>query len=103
MRNSRRNSAGNSAIRWIESPASGLKDMDVEQQSHWVPACAGMTSTGDRRALATTRRALLPRHVQIRDRPFEHFRRHADGFGEGRVRVDGEADVGGLRAHLDRE
>jgi hypothetical protein len=32
-----------------------------------------------------------------------HFRRHADGFPECGVRVDGLADVDGVGAHFDRQ
>ena len=34
---------------------------------------------------------------------FVHFGGHAEGFGEGGVGVDGEADVGGVGPHLDGE
>lgn len=33
--------------------------------------------------------------------PFEDFGRHANGFAERRVRMDGLADIGRLAAHLD--
>ncbi len=46
---------------------------------------------------------LLLRHVEVGDRALECFGGHADRFGEGRVRVDGQADILGVRAHLDGE
>ena len=33
----------------------------------------------------------------------EHFRRLHHGFGQRRMRVDGQLEVGGVRAHLDAE
>ena len=39
--------------------------------------------------------------VEVGDGAFEGFGGHADGLGQGGVGVDGEADVGGVGAHLD--
>src|SRR3954471_24869941 len=46
---------------------------------------------------------LLFWHVEVRDGALESFRRHADGLRQGRVGVDGQADVLGVGAELDGE
>jgi hypothetical protein len=45
--------------------------------------------------------SLSPGQVQVGDRALERFRGHGDGLGQRGVRVDGQADVGGVGAHLD--
>src|SRR6056297_3346962 len=47
------------------------------------------------------RRSFLLRCVQICNRALEHFGGHHHRFAQGRVRVDGQADVLGGRTHLD--
>ena len=42
-------------------------------------------------------------HVEVGDGALEGLGRHADRLGQGRVRVDGQTDVFGVRAHLDRQ
>ena len=46
---------------------------------------------------------LLLGHVQIGNRSLESLGGHADGLGERRVGMDGQADVLSIRAHLDSE
>src|SRR5690606_31797331 len=48
-------------------------------------------------------RTLFRGDVEVGDGAFEDLGAQADRLGEGRVRVDGVADVGRLRAHLDRQ
>jgi hypothetical protein len=45
--------------------------------------------------------ARLLRDVEVGDRPFEDLGRQPDGFRQRRVRMDREADVVRVRAHLD--
>src|SRR5215510_5958691 len=40
---------------------------------------------------------------QVSADTLEHFRRHADRFRQGRVWMDGLADIDGITPHLDRE
>ena len=54
-------------------------------------------------APALVRRLPLLRHIQIRQHPGEGLGRHREGLGERRVGMDGEGDVLGLAAHLDRQ
>ena len=46
---------------------------------------------------------LLLRHIEIGQRAREASARHGEGLGQRRVRVDGQADVLGVGAHLDRQ
>ena len=48
-----------------------------------------------------TESAFLFRNVQVGDGAFEGFGGEADGFGQGGMGVDGEADVSCVGAHLD--
>jgi hypothetical protein len=43
------------------------------------------------------------RQIEISNRALEGLGCHADGLGERRVRVDGEANILGVGAHLDRQ
>jgi predicted nucleic acid-binding protein len=45
--------------------------------------------------------SLSPGQVQVGDRALERFRGQGDGLGQRGMRVDGQADVGGVGAHLD--
>ena len=42
----------------------------------------------------------LFRNIQVGNRPLEHLRGKGDGLGQGGMGMDGEADVGGIRAHF---
>ena len=55
------------------------------------------------RANLQHRTLLLLRPVDVRRLAEEHFGRFHDRFGQRRVRVDGHAQVGRVRAHLHRQ
>ena len=60
--------------------------------------------TGRLTALGGSAPALaLLRHVEIGQRPREGLGRHGEGLRQGRMGMDGEADVLGVAAHLDRQ
>jgi hypothetical protein len=40
---------------------------------------------------------------EVSDAAFEHLGGHGDGFREGWVRMDGQANILGIRAYLDRQ
>ena len=70
------------------------------------------SSSGDirrwRRSLAACRTpasasSLLLRHIEIRQRARKGLRRHGEGLRQRRMRMDRQADVLGVAAHLDRQ
>src|ERR1700753_1652959 len=46
---------------------------------------------------------LFLRHIKVRQRPRESFRGEGESLRQGRMRMDGQADVFGFRAHFDRQ
>src|SRR5690606_33869177 len=68
--------------------------------------CRGGARAATRAASRRERRSyrtLFPGDVEVGDGAFEDLGAQADRLRDGRVRVDGVADVGRLRAHLDRQ
>src|SRR4051812_37726544 len=67
-------------------------------QCRWVPAFAGKTTkTTHHRASFFLHRRQVGAHA------FEYLGRHANGFAQGRMRMNRLADVSGIAAHLHRE
>ena len=61
-----------------------------------TPRCSGVTS-----AIGTSKIWPAVRRWNVRASAVGNFGGHADGFAQGRVRVNGLADVDRVAAHLD--
>src|SRR4029077_7651981 len=76
-------------------------DTPVRRGAAALPSCPPAVSLVAQTRLAISSSLLGGR--EIRAHALEHFRRHADGFTQSRVRMDSLADVDRIASHLHGE